>query len=98
MRNEFLFTVIRIHIEKLMFSAELFMLVVCIKVMLRRMSENQAICLTTDSLFISCFSPVRQAGFTSMFKSSSKRTACAIAFAVACVPTIALGEGILSFL
>ena len=57
--------------------------------------ENQAHGLTTDSTVNKRFSSVKQAGFMSMFKSSSvKRTACAIAFAVACVPTIALGEGI----
>lgn len=57
--------------------------------------ENQAHGLTTDSTVNKRFSSVEQAGFMSMFKSSSvKRTACAIAFAVACVPTIALGEGI----
>ena len=57
--------------------------------------ENQAHGLATDSTVNKRFSPVKQIGFMSMFHSSSvKRTACAIAFAVACVPTIALGEGI----
>ena len=57
--------------------------------------ENQAHVLTTDTAVYKRFSPVEQTGFMSMFKSSSvKRTACAIAFAVACVPTIALGEGV----
>ena len=42
--------------------------------------ENQAHGLTTDSAVYKRFSPVKQTGFISMFKSSSvKRTACAIA-------------------
>lgn len=57
--------------------------------------ENQAHGLTTDSAVYKRFSPVKCDGFISKLRSSSvKRTACAIAFAVACVPTIALGEGI----
>ena len=57
--------------------------------------ENQAHGLTTDSAVYKRFSPVKYDGFISKLRSSSvKRTACAIAFAVACVPTIALGEGI----
>lgn len=57
--------------------------------------ENQAHGLTTDSAVYKRFSSVTYDGFISKLRSSSvKRTACAIAFAVACVPTIALGEGI----
>lgn len=57
--------------------------------------ENQAHGLTTDSAVYKRFSSVKYDGFISKFRSSSvKRTACAIAFAVACVPTIAFGEGI----
>lgn len=57
--------------------------------------ENQAHGLTTDSAVYKRFSSVKYDGFISKLRSSSvKRTACAIAFAVACVPTIALGEGI----
>ena len=57
--------------------------------------ENQVHGLTTDSTVNKRFSPVERSGFMSKLQSSSvKRTACAIAFAVACVPTIALGEGI----
>ena len=55
--------------------------------------ENQAHGLTTDSTVNKRFSPVKQTGVMSMFHSSSvKRTACAIAFAITCVPTIALAE------
>lgn len=57
--------------------------------------ENQAHGLTTDSAVYKRFSSVKYDGIISKLRSSSvKRTACAIAFAVACVPTIALGEGI----
>ena len=57
--------------------------------------ENQAHGLTTDSAVYKRFSPVKHDGFTSKLRSSNvKRAACVIAFAVACVPTIALGEGI----
>ena len=57
--------------------------------------ENQTYSLTTDSVVYKRFSPVKRDGFMSKLRSSSvKRTACAIAFAVACVPTIALGEGV----
>ena len=57
--------------------------------------ENQAHGLTTDSAVYKRFSPIKHDGFTSKLRSSNvKRAACAIAFAVACVPTIALGEGI----
>lgn len=57
--------------------------------------ENQAHGLTTDSTVYKRFSPIKHDGFISKLRSSSvKRAACAIAFAVACVPTIALGEGI----
>ncbi len=57
--------------------------------------ENQAHGLTTDSAVYKRFSSVKYDGFISKLRSSSvKRTACVIAFAVACVPTIALGEGI----
>lgn len=57
--------------------------------------ENQAHGLTTDSAVYKRFSSSKYDGFISKLRSSSvKRTACAIAFAVACVPTIAFGEGI----
>lgn len=57
--------------------------------------ENQAHGLTTDSAVYKRFSPIKHDGFISKLRSSNvKRAACAIAFAVACVPTIALGEGI----
>lgn len=57
--------------------------------------ENQTYSLTTDSVVYKRFSPVKRDGFMSKLRSSSvKRTVCAIAFAVACVPTIALGEGV----
>ena len=57
--------------------------------------ENQTYSLTTDSVVYKRFSPVKRDGFMSKLRSSSvKRTACAIAFAVACIPTIALGEGV----
>ena len=57
--------------------------------------ENKTYSLTTDSVVYKRFSPVKRDGFMSKLRSSSvKRTACAIAFAVACVPTIALGEGV----